>query len=46
MEALEAVRASRFRPKFVNGEPVDTQGVVNREVFKIRKSQSDEEKQS
>ena len=43
-EALEAIRASRFRPKFVNGEPVDTQGVVNREVFKTRKS--DEEKQS
>ncbi|HEY5756607.1 MAG TPA: TonB family protein [Steroidobacter sp.] len=44
-EALEAVRASRFRPKFINGEPVDTQGVVNREVFKIRK-QSDDESQS
>ena len=40
-EALEAIRASRFRPKFINGEPVDTQGVVNREVFKMRK-QTDE----
>jgi TonB family protein len=44
-EALEAVRAARFRPKFINGEPVDTQGVVNREVFKIRK-QADDESQS
>jgi len=44
-EALEAIRASRFRPKFINGEPVDTQGVVNREVFKIRK-QADDESQS
>jgi TonB family protein len=41
-EALEAIRASRYRPKFVNGEPVDTQGVVNREVFKIRKQDGDE----
>lgn len=36
-ETLEAVRSSRYRPKFVNGEPVETQGVVNREVFRIRK---------
>jgi TonB family protein len=43
-EALEAIRASRFRPKFINGEPVDTQGVINREVFKIRKQ--DDESQS
>jgi TonB family protein len=40
-EALEAVRAARYRPKFVNGEPVETQGVVNREVFKIRKQDDD-----
>lgn len=44
-EALEAVRAARFRPKFINGEPVDTQGVINREVFKVRK-QADDESQS
>jgi hypothetical protein len=43
-EALEAIRASRFRPKYINGEPVDTQGVINREVFKIRKQ--DDESQS
>lgn len=43
-EALQAIRASRYRPKFVNGEPVNTQGVVIREVFKMRKQ--DEEGQS
>lgn len=43
-EALEAIRASRYRPKFVNGEPVETQGVVIREVFKMRKQ--DEESSS
>jgi TonB family protein len=43
-EALEAIRASRYRPKFVNGEPVETQGVVNREVFRIRKQDDDESK--
>jgi TonB family protein len=45
-EALEAIRAARFRPKFVDGEPVETQGVVNREVFKMRKPQPGDEKQS
>ena len=44
-EALEAIRASRYRPKFVNGEPVETQGVIIREVFKMRK-QDDVEGQS
>jgi TonB family protein len=44
-EALHAIRAARYRPKFVNGEPVDTLGVISREVFKMRKS-SDEDKQS
>jgi len=45
-EALEAIRASRYRPKFVNGEPVDTQGVVNREVFKVRKQEDDDDSKS
>ncbi|HEY0681563.1 MAG TPA: energy transducer TonB [Steroidobacter sp.] len=44
-EALNAVRGSRYRPKFVNGEPVQTEGVINREVFKMRK-QAEEEGQS
>lgn len=42
-EALEAVRAARYRPKFVNGEPVETTGVVMREVFKMRKQDEAEE---
>ena len=42
-EALQAIRASRFRPKFVAGQAVDTQGVVNREVFKMRKQDDGEE---
>ena len=45
-EALQAVRGSRYRPKFVNGEPVQTEGVVNREVFKMRKQADDEEGRS
>ena len=45
-EALEAIRESRYRPKFVNGEPVDTEGIVNREVFKIRKQDDDDESKS
>jgi TonB family protein len=45
-EALQAIRASRYRPKFVNGEPVDTVGVINREVFKMRKPSPEEGKQS
>jgi hypothetical protein len=32
-EILDAVRASRFRPKFVDGQPVATPGIVYREVF-------------
>jgi TonB family protein len=45
-EALQAIRSSRYRPKFVNGEPVQTQGVTSREVFKMRKQQDDEESRS
>lgn len=36
-DALSAIRAARFRPKFVNGEPVATTGMTNREVFRSRK---------
>lgn len=36
-DALSAIRAARFRPKFVNGEPVATTGMTNREVFRTRK---------
>ncbi len=40
-EALQAIRAARFRPKFVNGEPVATTGMTNREVFRTRKETAD-----
>ena len=43
-EFLQAIRASRYRPKFVNGEPVATP-LTSREVFKVRK-QSEGEKES
>jgi TonB family protein len=36
-DTLTAIRAARFRPKFVNGEPVGTTGMTNREVFRTRK---------
>jgi TonB family protein len=36
-DTLAAIRAARFRPKFVNGEPVATPGMTNREVFRTRK---------
>lgn len=37
-EALEAIKASRFRPRFIDGEPVETTGLTSREVFRSRKS--------
>jgi len=40
-ETLQAIRAARFRPKFVNGEPVATTGMTNREVFRTRKETAD-----
>lgn len=36
-DTLSAIRAARFRPKFIDGEPVETLGVTNREVFRTRK---------
>jgi tetratricopeptide (TPR) repeat protein len=42
-EFLQAIRASRYRPKFVNGEPVATPGVTSREVFKVRKVTEEKE---
>ena len=37
-EALAAIEASRFRPRFADGEPVETTGMTNREVFRTRKT--------
>lgn len=36
-EALQAIRAARYRPRFVDGEPVDTPGMTRREIFRVRK---------
>jgi tetratricopeptide (TPR) repeat protein len=36
-DILDAVRASRFRPKFVDGKPVATTGITYREVFRTDK---------
>lgn len=36
-QTLEAIRASRYRPKFVDGKPVDTPMVSYRQVFRQRK---------
>jgi TonB family protein len=40
-DALSAIRAARFRPKFIDGEPVETTGMTNREVFRTRKEAVD-----
>ncbi len=37
-DTIEAMRAARYRPKFVAGEAVDTPGVRYREVFRTRKA--------
>ncbi|WP_168159982.1 TonB family protein [Steroidobacter denitrificans] len=39
-EALEAIKASRFRPRFVDGEPTETTGMRNREIFRTPKAES------
>ena len=39
-DILDAVRASRFRPKFVDGQAVETPGVTYREVFWTAESQT------
>jgi TonB family protein len=45
-EALQAIRAARYRPKFVNGEPVATTGMTSREVFRMRKQSEGQQKES
>jgi TonB family protein len=42
-EVLNAMRSARFRPKLVNGEPVETTAVAFREVFRARKRANDDE---
>jgi TonB family protein len=41
-DVLDAVKASRFRPKFVDGQAVATTGVGYREVFRTGKSRTAE----
>ncbi len=36
-QVVEAVRAARYRPRFVDGKPVVTTAVGYRQVFKVRK---------
>jgi TonB family protein len=45
-ETLEAIRGARFRPRFVEGEPVDTTGLTSREVFRTRKDDSNRSSRS
>lgn len=41
-QTLEAIRAARYRPKFVDGTPVDTPMVSYRQVFRQRKETAKE----
>lgn len=41
-QTIEAVRAARYRPKFLQGKPVETQAVSYRQVFKQRKDKDSE----
>jgi hypothetical protein len=36
-ETLEAIRAARYRPRFLNGEPVETTAIGYRQIFRQRK---------
>jgi tetratricopeptide (TPR) repeat protein len=40
-DALEAIRDSLYRPKFVEGAPVETTALTYREVFRTRKKSGD-----
>jgi tetratricopeptide (TPR) repeat protein len=41
-EILSAIRDARFRPRFVDGEPVETTAMSFREVFRVRKRAEEE----
>jgi tetratricopeptide (TPR) repeat protein len=41
-ETLSAIRTARYRPKFVNGQPVETKQVSLRQVFRQRKERESE----
>jgi TonB family protein len=42
-EILSAIRDARFRPKFVDGAPVETVAMSFREVYRIRKRDKEED---
>lgn len=42
-QVVEALRAARYRPKFVDGKPVATTAVGYRQVLKVRKTTQDAE---
>jgi tetratricopeptide (TPR) repeat protein len=42
-EILSAIRDARFRPKFLDGEPVETVAMSFREVFRIRKRDDEDD---
>jgi hypothetical protein len=41
-ETINAIRAARYRPKFVNGEPAATDDVSLRQVFRLRRERDTE----
>lgn len=41
-DTLAAIRNARYRPKFVDGAPVDTEAVSLRQVFKLRRERETE----
>jgi tetratricopeptide (TPR) repeat protein len=41
-DALDAIRAARFRPRLVDGAPVPTLAMSHREIFKLRKREAAE----
>jgi tetratricopeptide (TPR) repeat protein len=45
-QILDAIRNARFRPRFVNGTPVNATGMQYREVYKVRKDDEDDEEAS
>lgn len=45
-ETITAIHAARYRPKFVNGEPVETTAVRHRQIFRQRKDRDTEEKEA
>jgi tetratricopeptide (TPR) repeat protein len=45
-QILDAMRNSRFRPRFVDGKPVNATGIQYREVYKVRKDDDDDEQAS